>query len=118
MVEGVNNYQSQTDAMVRGKAAVLLPLQSAMVAVAAKTALPNEELQKQLKLQPRYMKGHILEFDQAVKEYKFDEYVSKTTGSTYKGGKVERELEEVCETADDFLALATGRPVPERDGEQ
>ena len=33
---------------------------------------------------------------------------------TYPGGKVERELEEVCETLDDFLALAAGRSVEAR----
>ena len=33
-------------------------------------------------------------------------------------GKVERELEEVCETADDFINLAYGRAVEARDGLQ
>ena len=33
---------------------------------------------------------------------------------TYPGGKVERELEEVCETLDDFVALAAGQTVPPR----
>ena len=55
---------------------------------------------------------------QALKEYKFDAYTSKTTGATYPGGKVERELEEVCETADDFINLAYGRAVEARDGLQ
>ena len=55
---------------------------------------------------------------QALKEWKFDEYVSKTTGSVYKGGKVERELEEVCETADDFMILAAGRKIDGRSGTQ
>ena len=62
------------------------------------------------------MKGHLFELDQALKEFKFEEYKSKTTGSTYLGGKVERELEEVCETADDFISLAYGRPIEQRKG--
>ena len=55
---------------------------------------------------------------QALKEYKFESYVSKTTGSTYTGGKVERELAEVCDTADDFINLAYGRAVEQRAGLQ
>jgi|TARA_B110000196_G_scaffold35976_1_gene27006 hypothetical protein len=55
---------------------------------------------------------------QALKEYKFESYTSKTTGSTYPGGKVERELEEVCDTADDFINLAYGRAVEQRAGLQ
>ena len=46
---------------------------------------------------------------QALKEAKFEAYVSKRTGRTYPGGKVERELEEIEETCDDFLTLALGR---------
>jgi len=61
---------------------------------------------------------HFLLSTQALKEYKFESYVSKTTGSTYTGGKVERELEEVCDTADDFINLAYGRAVEQRAGLQ
>ena len=85
--------------------------------VRLQVGLPDEA-QKSLSLQPIIMKGHLLELDTALKEYKFDEYVSKTTGKVYRGGKVERELEEVCETADDFLALAAGQPVEAKDGLQ
>jgi hypothetical protein len=46
---------------------------------------------------------------QALKEAKFEAYISKRTGKTYPGGKVERELEEIEETCDDFLTLALGR---------
>ena len=46
---------------------------------------------------------------QALKEAKFEAYISKRTGRTYPGGKVERELEEIGETCDDFLSLALGR---------
>ena len=58
--------------------------------------------------------GHLSELDYYLAKANFAEYVSKTTGETYPGGKVERELEEVCDTADDFLALAAGRAVPVR----
>ena len=46
---------------------------------------------------------------QALKGAKFDAYISKSTGRTYPGGKVERELEEIGETCDDFLTLALGK---------
>ena len=64
--------------------------------------------------QPEFLKGHLSELEFYLKKSQFDEYVSKTTGETYPGGKVERELEEVCDTASDFLALAAGKPVPVR----
>lgn len=35
----------------------------------------------------------------------FDEYISKTTGKTYAAGRVERELEEVTETVEEFVQL-------------
>ena len=114
---GVNNYASLTDKVKRDRERVLLPLQAAMVATASAAGsagrLPDE-LQKQLALQPLLMKGHLLELEQALVEGRFDEYASKRTGETYPGGRVERELEEVCETADDFLALAAGRAAPVR----
>eukprot|EP00967_Tisochrysis_lutea_P152558 scaffold299221_cov40-Tisochrysis_lutea.AAC.1 len=88
-------YVSLAARVQEDKEAVLLPLQAALAAYTAKTSLSDPELQKQLGLQPLLMKGHLLELDQALTEFKFDEYVSKTTGDTYPGGKVERELEEV-----------------------
>lgn len=36
----------------------------------------------------------------------FETYTSKRTGATYKSGKVERELEEVIETAEEYIAIA------------
>ena len=118
MVPDTNNYSSQTKAVERAQQTVLLPLLAAMKAVAPTITLSDAAMQKQLKEQPIFMKGHLLELDTALKGYQFDEYVSKTTGETYLGGKVERELQEVCETADDFLALAAGRSVEVRDGVQ
>jgi hypothetical protein len=112
---GVNNYASTTLAVRRAQAQVLVPLQAKMSAVAAApTGLPDE-LQKSLALQPLLMKGHLLELEQALGAYAFAEYRSKTTGDVYPGGKVERELEEVCETADDFLELLRGRAVAPRE---
>lgn len=58
------------------------------------------------KVQPLLMKGHMLELAEALKAPDgFKEYVSKTTGDTYPGGKVERELEEAVETAEDYCNL-------------
>jgi len=114
---GVNNYASLTDRVRREQASVLVPLQAAMAAAAAAAGgsgrLPDD-VQKQLALQPELLKGHLSELDYYLAKANFAEYVSKTTGETYPGGKVERELEEVCDTADDFLALAAGRAVPVR----
>lgn len=112
---GANNYDKLTARVLRDKEAVLLPLQAALAAYAATASLPNPEFQKQLALQPLLMKGHLLELDQAVAERKWEEYVSKTTGRTYPGGKVERELEEVSDTIDDFFELAANRPPPKRE---
>ena len=111
---GVNNYGSTTDAVRRGQKTVLLPLLAAMKAYTAKSTGLPEEIQTQLALQPQLMLGHLSELDFYPKKINFDEYVSKTTKKTYPGGKVERELEEVCETADDFLSLARGVAVPTR----
>ena len=119
MEEGGNNYVNVITNLERGKSEVLLPLQAAMAAyVKTATPLSDAELQKALKLQPSFMKGHLLELDTAIKERKFDEYTSKTTGDVYPGGKAERELEEVCDTFSDFLLLASGKPAPQRDGTQ
>ena len=74
-----------------------------------------EELQKQLERQPELLKGHLSELDFYLKKEKFEQYTSKTTGDDYTGGKVERELEEICDTASDFLLLAQGKPAPVRD---
>ena len=168
---GVNNYASTTDAVVRAKKSVLVPLQAAMAAAAGTATGLSDEQQKQLALQPQIMTGHMSEvpsarhvpyasprlilwplipyisqlhltyispishlvashltyisrmapllprvcqLDYYLKKLSFEQYTSKTTGDTYPGGKVERELEEVCETADDFINLAYGRAVQTR----
>jgi hypothetical protein len=72
-------------------------------------------VQKQLATQALLLKGHLLELNDALGKYQFDEYVSKTTKMTYSGGKVERELEEVCDTVDDYMALARGEAVEQRE---
>lgn len=115
MAPGVNNYEKLTTRVLRDREAVLLPLQAALAAYAATASLPNSEFQKQLALQPLLMKGHLLELDQAVAQLQFDQYVSKSTGRTYPGGKVERELEEVSDTIDDFFELAANRPAPQHE---
>ena len=96
-------------------ATVLQPLRAAMIAAAASAPESlSEEQRKQLRFQPIALKGHMLELGQALDAYNLDEYVSKSTGETYPGGKVERELEEVGETCDDFLDLLAGKAVEQR----
>jgi len=109
---GVNNYEALTNKVLRAKVATLEPLRAQFKAVAADAgakSLLAPEIQKAFELQPLLMQGHMLELDQALKEAKFEAYISKRTGKTYPGGKVERELEEIEETCDDFLTLALGR---------
>ena len=118
MEEGSNNYINVERGVRRGQTEVLLPLQAAMTAAAAAIALPDAERQKQLSNQPLLLKGHLAELGVALDQASFDPYTSKTTEDLYPGGKVERELEEVCDTAADFLALAAGREAPQRDARQ
>lgn len=92
-----------------------MPLLAAMEAAIAATSLPDAELQKQLEMQPQEMKGHLSELVFYLKKEKFESYVSKTTGDTYTGGKVERELEEVVDTASDFILLVQGKAAPIRE---
>lgn len=67
---------------------------------------PLNEGNAKAKLQPLLMKGHMLELEQALTSGDgFSTYVSKTTGETYPGGKVERELEEAVDTARDYCAV-------------
>ena len=91
------------------------------------STLPTDAKER-LALQPERMNDHLLALDNPVKEWRFDggsfvddsgrltfkPYVSKTTGAAYPGGKVERELEEIVETCDDYIALAAGRQLPNR----
>lgn len=112
---GFNNYASVTNMVVRAQASVLVPLQAAMTTFAAMPAGLPDNVQKQLATQALLLKGHLLELNDALGKYQFDEYVSKTTKMTYSGGKVERELEEVCDTVDDYVALARGEAVEQRE---
>ena len=109
------NYAKITERVRRDEATVLQPLRAAMIAAAASAPESlSEEQRKQLRFQPIALKGHMLELGQALDAYNLDEYVSKSTGETYPGGKVERELEEVGETCDDFLDLLAGKAVEQR----
>lgn len=85
---------SITGTVTRAKVSVLIPLQAALVRAAGAENTLSPELQKELRLQPLLMKGHLLELDQALDQFRFDAYVSKTTGATYPGGKVEREVSD------------------------
>ena len=108
------NYAKITERVRRDEATVLQPLRAAMIAAAALRGSLSEDQRKQLRFQPIALKGHMLELGQALDAYNLDEYVSKSTGETYPGGKVERELEEVGETCDDFLDLLAGKAVEQR----
>lgn len=85
------------DALARGLDTTLLPLQNKMLALA-----PDGS---DARTQAQLIQGHLLEFKQALAQADFKEYVSKRTKQTYPGGKVERELEEVSDTFDDFMRL-------------
>lgn len=94
----VHDSKSSAKKVSEAKARTLEPLRNAM----EKNPLNDEKA----KLQPLLMKGHMLELDQALAASDgFSEYVSKTTGETYPGGKVERELEEAVETAQEYCIL-------------
>ena len=113
---GVNNYVPLTSKIERGTTTVLLPLQAKLSAVAAAAPLADEELKKALVQQPMLLTGHLSELKYYLGKHAFEPYTSKTTGKTYPGGKVERELEEVEETCDDFLTLLSGKkPAPGED---
>lgn len=115
----VNNYGNIKATVVRAQGEVLLPLQRALERAAAASeaggALPAVQ-QQSLALQPQLLRGHLLELELALAAGQpgFERYTSKSSGREYRGGKVERELEEVGETCDDFLAIAApaGRPPP------
>ena len=113
-----NNYINIERTVLRGKTEVLLPLLAAMKDYAATASLPEDKL-KQLQEQPTLLVGHLSELDYYVSKSQklnsYEEYTSKTTGDIYPGGKVERELEEACDTASDFIALAAGKSVPVRE---
>jgi hypothetical protein len=77
----------------RKQESVLLPLLEVM-----------KEKQKRAELLPALMKGHYLELDEAVAKLQFADF--KDGDRVYKGGRVEAELEEIVETAEEFIALA------------
>jgi hypothetical protein len=87
----------------RKQESVLLPLLEVMKATAPGLGLP-EEKQKRAELLPALMKGHYLELDEAVAKLQFADF--KDGDRVYKGGRVEAELEEIVETAEEFIALA------------
>ena len=51
------------------------------------------------------MSLRCLRVAQAIQKQDFAEYVLESTGQTYRGGRVERKLEEVADTAIEFVAL-------------
>jgi hypothetical protein len=81
--------------LASGLETTLLPLQAKMLAVSGEGT--------DARTQAQLIQGHLLEFKQALAASEFETYVSKRTKKVYPGGKVERELEEVSETYDDFV---------------
>jgi len=92
--------------MEQGKKEVLLPLQRDLAGAVERLAptLAGAERQR-LEALPGLLQGHFLELDDALGKGLMAEYTGKD-GQAYKCGKVERELEEVGETVDEFLKLA------------
>lgn len=89
-------------ALTSGLDSTLYPLQAKMLALA-----PDGS---DARTQAQLMQGHLLELKQALAQADFAEYTSKRTKQVYPGGKVERELEEVSETFDDFMRLMGVQP--------
>ena len=69
------------------------PLLSLMEKTAATVKFENEEDSKRFNLLPKLMQGHILELDQAIK--------------SQKGSEQQKEVDEVVETLNEFLSLAS-----------
>ena len=86
---------------------VLLPLQAEMARGAPILMYLTQAEFDDAQIQPQLLRNHLGELDQALSAADgFAVYTSKSTRKEYPGGRVERELEEVLETCDDFLALS------------
>jgi len=95
--------------MEEGKKEVLQPLlRDLQIAVPNVAPTLADADRKKLEDLPALLKGHLLELDEAVLKGYCGEYTSAKTGKLYSGGQIQRELEEVGEVVDDFLALAKG----------
>eukprot|EP00614_Pseudopedinella_elastica_P022049 CAMPEP_0172616534 /NCGR_PEP_ID=MMETSP1068-20121228/65246_1 /TAXON_ID=35684 /ORGANISM="Pseudopedinella elastica, Strain CCMP716" /LENGTH=218 /DNA_ID=CAMNT_0013421997 /DNA_START=76 /DNA_END=732 /DNA_ORIENTATION=+ len=82
------------------------PMLDAMLLNELSLDLEDDDLKKGAAL-PQEMKGHLTEIRFFLNEESgFDTYSSSSTGKSYAGGKVERELEEIAETATEYLVLA------------
>ena len=79
-----------------------MPLQAKMLAASADGS--------DARTQAQLMQGHLLELKQALAASEFETYVSKRSKKVSPGGKVERELEEVSETFDDFVKAMQATP--------
>lgn len=82
-------------AVITGQETILKPLQEMMLAQA-----PTANA----KIQANLMLGHLSELDFYLKKGNgFNEYKRETTGKIYSGGKIERELEEIEETFEQYV---------------
>lgn len=97
--------------VARGKKEGILPLLEELekVAPTVATSLTKPEDKELATNTPAIIKGHLLELDEAVEKGLFGQYKSRKTGKLYPGGRVERELEEVEESVDDFVKLVGKR---------
>ena len=84
---------SAASRVVQERETVLAPLQTAMAAGAPKLEYLTDAEYATAQALPLNLKGHLLELDEALRsDSGFVTYTSKTTGATYPGGKVEREV--------------------------
>lgn len=88
------------------RTSVLEPLQQAMAAAAPGLVLLSAEQLAVAARQPQLLAGHCLALA-TVGAGDYGEFVSTTSGAVYRGGRVERELEQVEEEVAAFLELAT-----------
>lgn len=73
--------------------------------------LPDAELMRAASAQVASVRTHLASLDVAAASAAgFEELALGSGGASYPAGRVERELEEICEAADAFLDLASGRP--------
>jgi len=88
---------------------VLEPLQSLLASMATQSDSKNKD--KALAKADEF-KGHMLELAAILESDDFTPFVSKTTGKTYKGGPVERELEEMAESTQGWFTALLSVPPP------
>jgi hypothetical protein len=72
---------------------------------------PDEELMQTAARQAEYVRAQLVALDDALRAAPQSFEPFDAGALSYPGGRVERTLEEVCEAADRFLDVASGRPL-------